>query len=66
MSVSNPTTTMDQSQSCGRSGKLTLKTALNTIDAAKTRTPSARARMTRKSDAAKFFACTPKRRLSNS
>ena len=52
---------IDQSQRFGQSGRLTLSTALKTSDAAKTRTPSASARMTRKSEAAKFFAFVPKR-----
>ena len=65
-SVSRPTMTIDQSHRCGSPGMLAPRTAASTSDAANTRTPSASARITRNSDAAKCFACGPNRRLSSS
>ena len=60
-SVSRPTSSTDQNQRFGRFGRLAPITALNTRDAAKTRTPSASERITRNSDAATCLAVTPNR-----
>ena len=57
--------TMDHSQRWGSPGTLALSTAASTSDAANTRTPSASARITRNSDAAKCgFCARPNRRCS--
>ncbi len=57
---------IDQSQRCGRPGRLAPMTAASTSDAANTRTPSASARIVRNSDAAKCFVAEPNRRDSSS